>query len=802
MSKQRNRTSIRPGTAHVSRPRLSERERRIPATFWDRAKFVILLLGLWFCGLAIVWTTTVNPIGGPFSDALRIAFHDYAWILLLLGIEVLRQLHYLIEEHSKAYYRFWQKTVFGGASQRMGKMDDWTRFRAARAFKAFIFLLALSTFLGRLFKTDPVWFGLLEAPGRLIVALPFVFQLMFGFLFIVVQFGGLFWFLSRGGIDTYMPDDLETRFSDVKGQDPVLERVQENMIFLDDPESIEDRGGYVPGGLLLWGPPGTGKTLMAQAVAGETAKPFVFVDPGAFTQMFMGVGILKVKSLYRKLRKLAVRYGGVIVFFDEADSLGNRGSLGTQGGGWSFGASGGSALDPGCNGLAYLAPASRDAIVRSEMGTAKDPIFMGGMGGGGGMGTLQALLSAMSGLKKPRGFINRYVRRLLGMKPKPPPKYRILHIFATNMPQALDEAMLRPGRIDRIYKVGYPSKEGRKATYDYYFDKVQNDLTAADIDKLATMTPYATGASIQDMVNEALVIAIRDGREVINWADVTRAKQLKEHGLPDDSEYVNRERHAVAIHEACHAVAAYRTRRHMVIDMATIERRGDIGGFVSSIPPEDQFVQWRSERDSDIIVSLASLAGERLFFDGDNSAGVGGDMRGATAVAALMLGYWSMGDTVASHGVSKLAIVGGGGGSAEDGTDRNFLESDLGKRVEAKLQAMLEVTARLLTENRNEVLAVAHALETHKTVSGDDVEAIIEGRQGPLVDGRPYKNPGFTEEMERYHEAALEAHREHARVDLSMPVPALTGAAAPNGQGNGHVRLQEGLPRRPDVEPD
>jgi cell division protease FtsH len=201
-------------------------------------------------------------------------------------------------------------------------------------------------------------------------------------------------------------------------------------------------------------------------------------------------------------------------------------------------------------------------------------------------------------------------------------------------------------------------------------------------------------------------------------------------------------------------------------------------------------------------VSLASLAGERLFFDGDNSAGVGGDMRGATAVAALMLGYWSMGDTVASHGVSKLAIVGGGAGSVEDGTDRNFLESDLGKRVEAKLQSMLEVTTQLLMENRTEVLAVAHALETHKTVSGEDVEAIIEGRQGPLVDGRPYKDTGFAEEMERYHEAALDAHRQHSRVDLSMPVPALVGSHAPNGQGNGHVRVPEGLPQRPDVNQD
>jgi cell division protease FtsH len=114
----------------------------------------------------------------------------------------------------------------------------------------------------------------------------------------------------------------------------VLERVKENILFLEHPELVEDRGGYVPGGLLLWGPPGTGKTLMAEAVAGETGRPYVFVDPGAFINMFMGVGILKVKSLFRKLRKLALRYGGVIVFFDEADSLGNRGmAQGGPGGG-------------------------------------------------------------------------------------------------------------------------------------------------------------------------------------------------------------------------------------------------------------------------------------------------------------------------------------------------------------------------------------------------------------------------------------------------------------------------------------
>jgi ATP-dependent Zn protease len=168
------------------------------------------------------------------------------------------------------------------------------------------------------------------------------------------------------------------------------------------------------------------------------------------------------------------------------------------------------------------------------------------MGGGQGMGTLQALLTELSGLKKPRGFINRHVRRALGMRPKPPPKYRILIMMATNMPSALDEALLRPGRIDRIYHVGYPAKQGRKRTYEGYLSKVKNEISEEQLDRLATITPYATGASIKDMVNEALIVAIRDGRDTITWNDVVRAKLLKSVGPPEGVDYIERERHAVA----------------------------------------------------------------------------------------------------------------------------------------------------------------------------------------------------------------------------------------------------------------
>src|SRR5438128_4325891 len=701
------------GPQFTSRPRDDDRPTRKPLTLWDRGKYLVLLAALfWF----FVWAAIADNPLLPFNEAVNDTVSEKRWIFLLAALELIRQIHYLISERSAAYHRFWTQRVFGGFNRRSARMSDWNRYRLARLAKILIFLVILSIVLGTIFDTSPA-LALVELPSRIVDALPFVFQLVFGALFIIIEFGALFWLLTRGGVDVYYPDDIKTRFTDVWGQDNVLARVRENMVFLEDPEAIEEKGGYVPGGILLWGPPGTGKTRMAEAVAGETGKPYVFVDAGGLTAF--GFGALAVKGGFRKLRKLAVRYGGVIVFFDEADALGSRGALPAGGpfGGQMRGHNQGPwATSPSCNGLSYLAPDTASILLQTglEPSAVAEPrarrrdgfFMMGGMGGGG---MLQALLTEISGLKKPRGLLNRYGRRLLGMRPKPPPKYRILVMMATNMPQALDEALLRPGRIDRIYKVGYPSKEGRVRTYEGYLDKVQHQLTPADIDKLATITPYATGATIKDLINEALIHAIREDRDTIDWRDIVKAKQLKDLGPPENVEYIERERHAVAVHEACHAVAAYRIRHHLTIDIATIEKGGTYLGMVASIPPEDQFTQWRSEYEADIVVSLASLAGERLFFDGDNSSGVSGDLEGATQIATLMEGYWGMGSTVACHGVTQRVGIGGGGKPGEDEKKREkqeLLRGTLGERIEEKLADLLVRAEQLLGENRRAVLAV------------------------------------------------------------------------------------------------
>lgn len=765
-----------------SRERESTLTTRRKAAWWDRIK-ILALLGFIF---SVMWAQNIgsNPIK-PYSESFLDTADSLRWIVYFFIIEAVRQTHYFISEHWSWYYRVWRNSIFGRVGRWTEKINPWTRFRVGRAFRWAFFISLLSILFGS-WINEPAATALLVLPSRAWASVDIWGRLVIVMLFLPMQFVLLFWFLSRGGVDTYFPDDIDTRFDDVWGQDGVLDKVRENLLFLEDPERIESRGGYAPGGILLWGPPGTGKTLMAEAAAGETGKPFVFVDPGAFNNMFMGVGVLKVKGLFRKLRKLALRYGGVVVFFDEADVLGNRGLA--QGapngyvpngfephGAWQHMFEAGSSLP-------YLSEGAqaeiRQAAFDESLSNVDPPerrknAMMMGMGGGGA-GTLQALLTEISGLKKPRGFFNRTVRKLLGMRPKPPPKYRILIMMASNMPGALDSALLRPGRIDRIYKVGYPTKEGRKRTYQGYFDKVPHTLVDDDFEMLSTITPYATGAVIKDMVNEALINAIRDGREIITWGDVIKAKQLKEHGLADDFEYVERERHAVAIHEACHALVAHRLRVHMRIDTATIERRGDVGGFVASIPPEDRFTHWRSEYETDIQVGLASLAGERMFFDGDNSSGVGGDLRTATHLSLLMVGTWGMGTTLSSHAAKRSFGVGGQGGGGgrgdEDDPTRELLRSSIAGQAETKLGELMGEVTELLEANRHEILCVAHALEWHRTMIGDDVAAVIDGTQGVFIDGREYHTDEARAELEDYHAAAVVAHKRNTPVDADLPV--------------------------------
>ena len=763
-----------PSNGPVHQPKPDDRRPKIrrKMMFFDRVKILVMIAVL--LGFVTAKYHAELPIIS-WGAAVRNQLAAKQWLLWLAAIELLRQVHYVASEKNKGWHRFWTDKFFGGWDRFWGRRNPWFRFRMSRLFKRLVFIFLADIALAALWGKDPFQTAV-DAPLRIwnvlfgqAQGLPFIIQIAMTLIFSVGQFAAIFYFMSRGGTDTYLPDEVDTRFTDVWGQDKVVDKVKENIVFLEKPEEIEARGGHVPSGILLWGPPGTGKTLIAKAVAGETGRPYVFVDPGAFQNMFFGVGILKVKSLFRKLRKLALRHGGVIVFFDEADVLGNRG-LSVAGRSADLKSRSFERVEYGCNGLHYLSEGTARQVA-DEMWAQSRPateapaaggggirqIVATGMGGGGGgMGTLQALLTEISGLEKPRGFLSRRGRSFLTMPAKKPPKYRILIMMATNAPSALDEALLRPGRLDRQYKVDFPTMEGRKRTFEGYLDKVKHDITREQIDRLTLMSPKASGAVIKDIVNEALIVAMRNNRDTVTWPDMLQAKSFKTHGMADDVHPASLERHSVAIHEAGHAVAMYRLLKRWTIDVATIEPRGDIGGFVSPVPLEEPAFPWRSEKEHDVMISLASLAAERHFYSGDNSVGVGGDLGSSTSVVRTMEGRHAMGSTITSF---------------TEFTAGDPTKAEFDRRVEARLQELYVRAQALIEENETFVMAIAHALERHHTITGEDIEAIAKGTKGPIVDGTWYQSPEFEFAYRRFHELAVKAHVEQGKLDVPLPLP-------------------------------
>jgi hypothetical protein len=175
-------------------------------------------------------------------------------------------------------------------------------------------------------------------------------------------------------------------------------------------------------------------------------------------------------------------------------------------------------------------------------------------------------------------------------------------------------------------------------------------------------------------------------------------------------------------------------------------------------------------------------------------------------IASYMEGYWGMGKTVSSAatakrlesgtpgGAQRATGPGPGGGADGRGHGPNPF-GRLADRIEDNLSELLVKVEEILRENERHVLALAHALETHKTLSGEDVTAVLECHSGPLVDGTPYGTDSFIDRLREYHLAAKQAHRDHNQPQLPLPVAepvyaiadsyGIDGTYGTNGNGSG-----------------
>jgi cell division protease FtsH len=550
-------------------------------------------------------------------------------------------------------------------------------------------------------------------------ALPFaiigsVLYLAFFLLIGIVQILGIFLFLARGRSYVIYPREYDVTFDDVRGQPEIVESTKEALTLFQGFKKFRDAGGYPPHGILFEGPPGTGKTLLGKAIAGSAKVPFVYASGTSFNNMFLGVGNLRIARLFRKARKMSLKYGGSVIFIDELDAVGgSRGAVSN--------------------------------VMDAERHLAKGPlrfIMPGGMGMGGMY--VNELLIQMDGMIMPKGMA-RHLRRILHLGKPKIPQYNVMVIGATNQASTLDPALLRPGRFDRKLHVGLPSGAGREDILEYYLAKVPHE--PVDTARLSRATYGFTPAQIKNLVNEALIFALVDGRDKLNFTDLWTAKVTEEIGLKEPGLTSARDRQMTAFHEAGHAVLGYVLELDDQIQIASIIKRRDTLGVVYRTPLEERHTELREDMRRDIVVSLGGMAAEEIWF-GESTGGPSSDLQQATMRAAIMLGYLGMGESLISYAVLQQNPMGMGGPLPA------ILGNEANRKGIAKLLADCKREAlELLRANEPAVRALAERLLEKGEVAGEEIEELMQAKA--VARARPAFRPALELVGEDWHEPAL-----------------------------------------------
>lgn len=564
--------------------------------------------------------------------------------------------------------------------------------RYGRWLKRAAIWLTLYVLVGYLFIGVSPKQALLHPGASLASYRGMVVYLIFIMSAIVLQFVAMFWFLARGNDYVIYPNEYDTTFDDVRGQPAAVESTKEVMRVFEGFKEFKQMGGYPPHGILFEGPPGTGKTLMAKAIAGASGVPFLFATGSGFSNMFLGIGNLKVRRLFKKARVMSDKYGGAVIFIDEIDAVGSRGGVSE----------------------------------RSVTDRATDRIVMGGMGMGGGMGVINELLVQLDGFTVPRGLW-RHVRRLVFRAKPKIPFYNVLIIGATNRASTLDPALVRPGRFDRVVHVGRPDAEGREDILRYYLAKVRHE--PIDYQKLARMTVGYSPASLKNIVNEALLFALQDGRDALTWSDLWQAKLTEEIGLKQPVKYLQREKEMVAVHEAAHAVASYSLERgELQIQVISIQKRESALGLVSTQEIDEMFLRTQKQLVARMQVSLAGLVAEEIWY-GQTTSGPSSDLVNATRTAAAYVGLFGMGRSLAS-----VAAAGPTPYGDVDPIGRVLSDPDRRKEIDVLLNDCKDRVRNLLLKKRHVVEGVRDALLEREELIGDEIEALMAdlGEREPM----------------------------------------------------------------------
>ena len=348
------------------------------------------------------------------------------------------------------------------------------------------------------------------------------------------------------------------------------------------------------------------------------------------------------------------------------------------------------------------------------------------------------------------------------------PTKGVILLAATNRPEVLDQALLRPGRFDRRIIVDRPNYAGRLATLQVH---TRNIRLAEDVDlkKIAIATAGTVGADLANLVNEAALRAVRHGRKAVNQEDLLAAFELVIAGSEKKGSVLTEfEKKLVAYHEVGHAMVAYKQRNSEPVQKITIvpHTQGALG-YTLLMPEEDKTeLRTRDELLAKIAVSMGGRAAEEVVLN-TMTNGAAQDIQDATGVARNMVAMFGMSDEFGMMALASRRNQYLDGGYGMDCAQDTAARMD--QAVKEILDRCYEQAVQVIRENRTDMDKVVAYLLEKETITGAEMVAILEGRDPATADQYPTESAEPKSRHEELHKPA------------DTPIP-LGGEITPEGK--------------------
>ncbi len=340
-------------------------------------------------------------------------------------------------------------------------------------------------------------------------------------------------------------------------------------------------------------------------------------------------------------------------------------------------------------------------------------------------------------------------------------KDSVILIAATNRPDILDPALLRPGRFDRRITVDRPDVKGREQILMVHSAKkpLDDDIS---FENLAKLTPGFTGADLANLMNEAALLAAREGKKRITMDEITEAIERVVAGPERKSRIItDKEKRTIAYHESGHALVGHILENADPVHKISIIARGQALGYTLSMPNEDRFLNAKKEMLDSLAVFLGGRVAEEIACD-DITTGASNDLERATKIARDMVTRYGMSDNLGTmvFGEAQHEVFLG-----RDYANNQDYSQATAERIDKEVADIMreahEKAVKILTERRGQLDLMVEVLLERETVEGKAVEALLDNRWDEyLVEEAEYKKQKEEEDKKRHEQELLEIEKE------------------------------------------